>query len=150
MVRNILKNGAGRYLLILLIVGIALVPIVSSLFYGGNNQLITTKNFDDNATYQANLLSYGDANNCGDSDNGIKPDVNGSVYWFDPNTDGNGGTAWYSYQDFCAANGILVELGCSDQFLVDGNQYNGYVAAVAVDCNAIGYTSCNSFLRRCV
>jgi hypothetical protein len=152
MLGNILKNRMSQYLLVVLLVGIALVPIVNSFFYSGNNQPITVANNDGNGTYSVNLLAYGDTvdYNCSDSDNGIKPLQSGIVSWLDPQADANGGTAFYSFRDFCSANGKLIELGCVKDFNIDGNQYHDFVAAVTVDCNAIGYNSCNPLARRCV
>ncbi len=140
-------KGMRTPFLALAILVVAVAPLVYGHFFNGFNTPWLVRNYDNNTIYSGFLRAYGDTNDslCNDSDNGIKPDINGTVTWFDP-FDGN----YYTRKDYCINAGSVLEIGCVKNFSVNGQPLSNIVAGVRVDCNANGFTSCNPVLRRCV
>jgi len=146
MINQQTKWGA---VLALFAVGILVGPAVSSFFYDGGSVPMLFKNLDNNQTQPGLLYVFGDTKNaqCSDSDNGIKPDVNGTTNW--TNYDGNTPNGVFSYSDFCLDQNILVELGCSKNFLVNGTLYNNYMVAAGIKCQDLNKT-CSPLAKKCV
>ena len=152
-------SSISRFLLPLAL--IALVSgVVMAGIYPGNNVPITLRNNDDNSQFTGLLVAYGDvsgpvfAQQCFEGDNGLKPapsaGIISTIGWVD-------GNASYSYSDYCTGP-ILHEFVCSKNVkFVDANggltQVNNLVALVDINCNAIGYSTCNdsnAVVARCV
>jgi hypothetical protein len=144
---------------VLLVAAILLGGMVLAGIYQGNYAPITLRNNDDNSQYSGLLVAYGDVSNvgsfenCFEVDNGLKPatspSTSGFVFWQDGNN-------YYNYFDSCTGP-ILHEFACSKNVkYVDANggltQYHNLVALVDINCNAIGFSTCNdsnAFAARC-
>jgi hypothetical protein len=143
-------NAKFGVILALVIAGVVLGSIVSSYIYDGGSTILSFKNLDNNKTYSGPLYAYGDTKpaQCSDTDNGIKPDVNGTTTW--TNYDGNVSNGVYSFSDFCLDSNTVVELGCAKNFLVNNVLYPNYMVAMGIKCTDINKTSCNPLAKKCV
>lgn len=148
------------FLPVAIVFAIVIGGLVLAGIYPGNYVPVTLRNNDNNTQFSGLLVAYGDvsgpvfAQQCFEGDNGIKPAtppfVPGYASWIDGNTP-------YLFYDSCSG-AILHEFVCSRNVkYVDANggltQINNFVALVDINCNAIGFSTCNdtnTFAARCV
>lgn len=144
-----LTTGLG----ILAIALVALLPFVSSTIYNGLMTPISIINNQDSnigfPVYNVNLVAYGDANGCVDTDKGVYPQVLGSISWFDPR-DAN--MVSHVQPDFCDSNTTVVEMACVKDIKINGVQYQNYFVAVQENCADINKTVCitQAGIGRCI
>lgn len=150
MLKNIKKSNLLTSFVILC--ALIAAPLVLALVYDGGHAPNTIRNNSDNSIFNVLLHGFADSRDmngidtCTDSDNGVFPNIGGTMSFTDFNVN------YSNLQDYCEGP-ILHEFACSKDYKVQDsnggfNQINGYASVLDVNCAAlVGYTTCSADLN---
>lgn len=97
---------------------------------------VSIDNFNDNSHYDVNLTAYvNTGTTCSDTDIGIHPLSDSNVSFVDQDTN-----ITYNLTEFCADSLTVVEIGCVEDFNLNGKRYKNLAIASEFDCASIGKT----------
>ncbi len=113
------------------LLAIIVIPMAFSTFYPGNNFPFTYVNNLNGSTGNSLLIGAVDHNGtCNDPDNGMFKGLGTFTSWLD----NNGSTLFFP--DTCDTNMSIIELGCVEQFKINGVQYSHFVVGAKINCDA--------------